>query len=557
MARKSRNQLIMDAGAKHEAQKPYKVAAYARISVENEEKLERGTMENQIALVLDFIEQQNDMILYEVYRDDNITGTTFERPAFQKMMSDLRTGKVNCIVVKDLSRLGRDYIETGNLIERVFPYFKTRFIAVTDNFDSSKKDADLMVCIKNIANEMYAKDISRKLHSAYQTYMRQGKYVSGWVPYGYNKDDRDCNKLVINPETAPVVKRIFEMAVDGIGFTVLAHRLDKEGIPSPGNYLSIKNPGKYLNYKGKKWQAATISSICKNQMYLGHMIQGKNKSELYKNEKRHKVREEEWVIVPNTHEAIVSEELFEKIKIAREKNKNGLTKNHPKFVMREDNYLCGKIFCGHCGCAMALRNIRKHTMYYCMDRVKYGQETCPVMSIMKTELDDTVFQLIRVQMQVFMDNGQLLKQLNATKKIGSIKNIHEDEIRYIKREIEKLTAKRGSLYTDYADGLLTEEEYLHASKMYSNRTKELESRLEQAEAKVQKYEKDYLPNAGFDEIVQKFCRKRKLTREHVEAFVDKVVVYGRGEIEILLTYEDEMKEIVEEVEERRRLLGEP
>lgn len=268
MARKSRTQPKQSPDTLNVLSKVYKTAIYVRLSAEKDETRDRKTLINQRNLIKNFVDQQMDMEIHDIYMDDEISGTTFDRPEFERMMSDMRAGRINCIVVKDLSRLGRDYIETGNLVERVFPMMNIRFVAITDNYDSSKKDADLMVAVTNIANDLYAKDISKKISSSKQEAMEKGIPV-GRVTYGYKVvlDENKVRVMVEDKEAADVVRWIFNEAEKGTLHSVIAAELNAKHILTPAQYKVRHNIEKLEKLRGVKWTVDTLSQILKNDNY--------------------------------------------------------------------------------------------------------------------------------------------------------------------------------------------------------------------------------------------------------------------------------------------------
>ena len=278
MARKSRTQPKQSTDTLKALSKVYKTAIYVRLSAEKDETRDRKTLINQRNLIKNFVDQQMDMEVYDIYMDDEISGTTFDRPEFERMMSDMRAGRINCIVVKDLSRLGRDYIETGNLVERVFPMMNIRFVAITDNYDSSKKDADLMVAVTNIANDLYAKDISKKISSSKQEAMEKG-IPTGNVAYGYKVvfNENKVKVMVEDKEAADVVRWIFNEAEKGTLHSVIAAELNAKHILTPAQYKVRHNIEKLEKLRGVKWTVDTISRILKNEVYIGRYVTGKDR----------------------------------------------------------------------------------------------------------------------------------------------------------------------------------------------------------------------------------------------------------------------------------------
>ena len=271
MARKSRkNMMLQENTALPDKEKKvlFKAGLYARLSHEKEENIERGTIETQMELMKNYVKDHEDIVIEEEYYDASFTGTNFERPDFQRMLEDAKTGRINCIIVKDLSRLGRNYVEMGNYIERVFPFLNVRFIAVTDDFDSFRPGTDLMMPLKNIVNEFYTKDISKKVSTAHRRKWTTDEYMCGFAPYGYLKSKTEKNRIVVDEATAGNVRLIYKLFLEGKGYTSIAKYLNEQGIMSPLMYL--KSLGYQQNVKTNGvWTKTTVKSILTNQAYIG------------------------------------------------------------------------------------------------------------------------------------------------------------------------------------------------------------------------------------------------------------------------------------------------
>ncbi len=397
MARKSRSQqqpLIRS--AEKGGRKIYKTAVYARLSAERDDTRERGTLQNQVSYIRNYIEQQEDMEIHDVYMNDEISGTRFDRPAFERMMADMRNGKIDCVVVKDLSRLGRDYIETGNLIERVFPMFNLRFVAVNDQFDSLKGGAEMMMTVTNIVNALYAEDISKKIATAKENQMKQG-IPCGLVPYGYKIERNSSNEkiMVVDEEPAAVVKRIFEEIAAGISQTTVAERLHREQIPAPYQYRMRKYPEKLAEKPYLRWNREHITVILKNEVYIGRYISGKDRVSLYRHEKRHAVEKEQWNVFDNHHEPLVSEDLFRRANAQKKTQKQGRSS--------VDNFFRRKIYCGCCGSGMVIRPEKKHRYYICTRKRQYGKARCDCLPVRMDTVYDTVFLAVKEQMKMLLD----------------------------------------------------------------------------------------------------------------------------------------------------------
>lgn len=294
----------------------YRAGLYLRLSREDGGRKSAHTIENQRELLLRYVASREDMEPAEIYIDNGCSGTDFERPAFRKMMGDIRAGKINCVVVKDLSRLGRNYLESGNYIENVFPLLHTRFVAVNDYYDSLNADRDengVTVPLKNIINEIYARDISRKVSASLELKKNAGCYGGGYAPYGYKKSETRKGRYEADGEAAQVVKLIFEMRAEGMGYCAIARDLNGKGIKSPSAYRYEKGVAGNEKLKDALWKRDVIQSMVRDEVYLGSMVRGKTRSAFYRGEKRHAVPAEQWIVVRGVHEPIISEELFARV----------------------------------------------------------------------------------------------------------------------------------------------------------------------------------------------------------------------------------------------------
>ena len=355
MARTKRkiNPLVQEVETSAPAKKIYKTAAYVRLSVEDSGKPGADTIEGQKALLMSFIESKSDMELVALFCDNGRTGTDFDRPQFEKMMEEVRKGRVNCIVVKDLSRFGRNYKETGNYLERIFPFLGVRFIAVNDNFDTltaERTQDGYIVPLKNLINEVYSKDISKKIDAALTIKQQRGEFIGAWAPYGYRKDPDDKHHLVINEETAPTVRQIFKWRSEGISVVRIGRRLNDAGILSPSAYLYETGEVKTEKYKGVPWHTQVLKNLLSHPVYIGHMVQGRKKQSFYEGKRQTYVDEADWIIVRNTHEPIIDDETFEKVQQIAKQKKTEYHERLGKFAHLEhtENILQGLVWCPNC-----------------------------------------------------------------------------------------------------------------------------------------------------------------------------------------------------------------
>ena len=552
MARKSKR-------LNHNTQEPsvtmpvYNVAIYIRIS--NEENIRNvGTLEFQKQIALEYMKDKSDMVLYDIYCDDGKSGTNFDREGFQQMMYDVYNGKVNCIIVKDLSRFGREYIEMGEYVEKIFPLLGVRFIAINDNVDNQVSPYDVSVPIKNVINALYAKDVSRKISSAFRTRQLNGDYIGGFGPYGYVKAEDDKHKLIVDPEAAQVVKMIFKWKLEGYGIVSICRMLVEKGISPPGKYKYDKGIFKSAKYADMKyWREGTVMNILTNEMYIGNMVQGRTKKSLYNNIPHKATDKEDWIIVENTHEAIISKEDFYKIQemIAECERKPIVRKVHKK-----ENIFKGKVICGECGHKMTRSgtNDRKDkNFFYCRHHAIYKDDS-NVKSIREDILTNIVHQSIKMQimslskiehsMQLSANSPEtkhamysLTKQISET--LSTVAYIKENRIRIAK---------------DYATQILNEEEYDILRQQFEIELAQAVEKLERLEKQRSKLNRLFTVDSWISELKQ-YSSSKKLSASMLNSFVKCVRVYADNRIEIEWKHKDAITEYLELVNGGVSLVG--
>ena len=325
MARTSRKNPVATV-AKPEKIEIFQTAIYLRLSLEDNQKKDADSLANQQALLMKYVEARPFLQLAGIYTDNGCTGTDFDRPQFKRMMEDARSGKINCIVVKDLSRLGRNYVEAGDYLEKVFPFLGIRFIAVNDNYDSNNINSSdqLVASLKNLVNDAYAKDLSRKISTAMQEKRRRGDFVGAYEPYGYRRDPDNTSKLIIDPDIAPIVQEIFELRATGIGIEKLCRVLNEKGYPSPGRLRFERGIITHNNRKGSElpWNRHVLTDLLRNVVYIGNLAQGRVGISLYKGIPYHQKDKSEWDVVTGTHEPIISMELWDQVQALNTKRSN-------------------------------------------------------------------------------------------------------------------------------------------------------------------------------------------------------------------------------------------
>jgi site-specific DNA recombinase len=442
----------------------YKAALYCRISREDENGSSQSeSIKNQIDFLTKYALDQGWNII-DVYTDDGYTGTNFERPGFQRMIKDAEAGRVNLIATKDMSRLGRDYIETGRFIERYFPENNIRYVAVNDGIDTFEETGgNDMSPFKSVINDMYAKDISKKVRSVFKNKVAAGKFIGAFAPYGYRKDPADRSRLVIDETAAAVIKRIFDMYLGGKGLTAIAHILNAEGVPTPSSYKS-----EYCNYKNRNskntlWGFATIRVILNNPTYAGNLSQGKYRKVSYKSEKLVSVKKDNWAVVENTHEPIVSMEDFE---MARQMMKR---KVNTEFICRKPpRLLSGFLKCGSCGAYMALEKGKNGIEYYiCSGYKKNTSKYCTRHGVHVKDVEKAVLEDVKAMVGLIAGNVEMMK--DSQKEFGekSMKKADRELASYEKK-LSEINNYIKNLYMDKVKGIIPEEEFIHLSRTFSS-----------------------------------------------------------------------------------------
>ena len=551
MARKSRKTTVAEPAVIKAVDKVYRAGLYARISVETERKREADTIGNQLQLLKDYVSEHSDLTVFDIYSDDDISGTDFIRPEFSRMMNDLRDGKIDCIIVKDLSRLGRNYLESGEYIEMVFPFFRCRFISVTDRFDTKYQQADISVQLKNMANEMYAKDISRKICSTMRTIQDQGKFAGSRAPYGYRLDPADKHHLIIDEETAPIVKQLFELLAEGNTVHYVATTMNANGIPSPGRLLYERGIASTDHFKNSKWYMQTVRRILQDEIYLGWMVSGKFRSTYHSTGKKgsQPVPREEWIVTKGTHEPIVTEELFNKVQeyFVRMKEEHGQTAVYNS-KSKKASIFKGHLRCGECGQAMFLRNKHSHgkvtAWYYCALHENYNSSYCVKKAVKKQDVEDIALKLIRTQIKLFTDAREMIIALNKKESSKTKHRIYSDQIRNVKKQIEKYLSLKASLYEDFANGVLSQSDYISMGQEYAQKADELRIFLAELEKEAQKYSQTYAMNGSWAQIIEQYQNAETLTEEMIDAFIDEMILYNNGHVEVKFRFKDELDEVI-------------
>ena len=542
----------------------FKTAVYLRLSLEDNGKKDADSLENQQALLESYIAERPFLKLIEIYTDNGCTGTDFDRPAFKRMMDDARKGKVNCIVTKDLSRLGRNYVETGDYLERVFPFLGIRFIAVNDNYDSCSINASdqLAASLKNLVNDAYAKDISRKISTAMQAKRRRGDFIGAYEPYGYLRDPENPSRLIIDPEIAPIVKEIFELRATGIGIERLCRTLNEKGYPSPGRLRFERGIITNNNKKGSElpWNRHVLKDLLLNMVYIGNLAQGKTGSCLYKGIPFHQKDASEWDVVNGTHEPIISMELWESVQALNNKRSRETKESFGRYASlpKRPNPYGSVLRCADCG--RVIKYVRSYSNkgnkdyynYKCPQYIELGAQACSSKNIKAEKLDLAVLETIRKQMDIFLELQTLLRKLLPLEKARLSKEDAAQRKQRISAELEKRRKQEAFLYSDFRDGLISQDEYLFAKNKYQTDTAALEQELYEIQYMEKRTADVIIGEKKWTELIDRYYHAETLTAEMVSAMIKEIRLHDDLSITIEFLYEDEFKALHAECETVRK-----
>lgn len=514
----------------------FHAAEYIRLSRDDGDKAESDSIGNQKKLLADYIRAQKSFTLYDIYIDDGFTGTNYNRPAFQRMIDDIERGKVNCVIVKDLSRFGRDYIETGRYLERYFPERNIRFISVTDNIDSFTQTYDILLPIKNIFNEQYARDISCKIHASIQTKQQAGEFIGAFASYGYRKSPSDKNKLIIDEYAADVVRRIFDLYNKGYGKFRIAGILNQEGILCPSAYKNA-NGEHYRNAfrtdAPSFWSYSTISRILQNELYIGNMVQGRKIQHMRGKAKAK--QKKDWVIVQNTHDAIIDMDTWQKTQdLLNCRTRNLDPASNP-------SVLAGFLKCGDCGRALVKKTGASGICYYCGSYIRSGRQSCTPHKIAYGTLEHILLEDLNAILHSMND---LEKIIAAQKPIDfTTGHAHESEEKRIHTELERIKKLKKAVYEDYREELLSREDFTAYRQDYARKEELLTKQLINLK-KRENAQKS--PDARDIPWIQHLITYRKieqLDREIVTAMLHEIRVYEDHKIKICYRFSDDRKDL--------------
>ena len=531
----------------------YMADTYVRLSKEDGDKVESDSIVNQKALIREFLKTHPEIQIYKEKVDDGYTGVSFERPAFQEMLEDIKAGRVNCVIVKDLSRFGRNYIEAGRYIEKIFPYLGVRFIAINDNIDTAEEMSasdEMLIPFKNLINDAYCRDISVKVRSHLDVKRESGQYISPFAPYGYQKSPHNKNQLIVDEKAASIVRQIFKWKIEGMSAARIADRLNGLGIPTPMEYKRMNGENYQCCFRKKAdavWMVSSVRRILCNEVYTGILVQGKTYSPSYKVRKRIRKEEKEWVRCENCHEAIISAEDFVQVKQSYLQD----TRVSPK---RQALYpFSGIVKCGHCGGNMTRRTVQaKGKKYIYLICVESKNKRCTFhKTISMTEFEDAILSIINFHIENVFELSKMLKVAQEIPYRGYLSEKLQDTIEEKKRMAEKKRHYSAEVYEDYKDGIITEEEYRELKAAFRLQTAALAEEINALEQEIGQLAKSREDKA---EWVNRFIECRgfgQLTREILQKLVEEIRVFDKDRIEVAFKYQSEYEEACRYIRDRK------
>lgn len=537
----------------------FKVAIYLRLSKEDDDlscssgaKSESNSISNQRKLIYDFMKSHPELELYDEYKDDGKSGSNFDRAEFQRMMKDIEAGKVNCVIVKDQSRFGRDYIDVGKYKEKIFPKLGVRFITINEGYDSlsATSSDDLAFTINSFVYDFYIRDISTKIRTNLTAKKQNGEYAGAFVAYGYVKDSNDKSKLVVDQFAADVVRDIFRWKIEGLSPQNIAVRLNELGIPSPAEYKKLSGSNYKTSFQTSSkavWSHVSVRRILKNEIYLGVMIQGKRTTPNYKTKTVVTKAESEWLRVEGTHEAIISVRDFELV----------------QELLRDDTHCragdvtvpvyAGRIYCGDCGAAAVRKTVSyagKRYVYYVCNANKHDKTVCSRHSIREDILGQVIYQTVRHQIDLLLDVDKALRQFeNLSWEKHKLKQL-DASIEIQEEVVRKNNTLRLGIYEDLRAGLLDRSEY-------ESLKKELAERIAEATAAIEKLNKEkreildgVSKQQSWIEQFRQYENVTELTRPMVIHLIERINIFEDSNIEIVFRHRNQIEEILRFISEQ-------
>lgn len=521
----------------------YIADAYYRLSKEDGDKAESDSIVNQKALVKEFLKVHSDIQIHEERVDDGYTGVNFDRPAFQAMLTDIKSGTINCVIVKDLSRFGRNYIEAGRYIEKIFPYLGIRFIAINDQIDTASDmnaSEELLIPFKNLINDAYCRDISIKVRSHLEIKRKNGAYIGSFAPYGYRKSPKNKNQLIIDEPAADVVRRIFQWKIEGMSGAKIADKLNELGIPTPIEYKHRKGEKLQCSFQKKsdtKWMANGVNRILQNELYTGVLLQGKTYSPNYKIRKRIKKEEKEWIRYEDSHEAIVSKEDFQLVRRLFHTDTR-IAPDEPSLYL-----FSGIVRCGWCGGNMTRKTIpvngKKYIYLICVEnKNKNGCGNKKAIPLAKFE--KIIWNVINLHIKKIFETNQMIQLIKKKKYPNDPSGTLQHMIHQKEAQLAKKRQYMRDVYEDYREKIVNKEEYFELKEAFHAGINDLEHEITALNEEIRKLSTETEDRIHWSE---QFIQDRgfpKLSRELLFRLVEQIQIFDKDRIEIVFKFQEEI-----------------
>lgn len=540
VARKSRKNMAV--AAEPVLMKSWRAAVYVRLSVEDK-RTRTDSIETQQMIIAEYLAANPDIDLAHTYIDNGTTGTNFQRPAFQEMLEHIEAGSINCVIVKDLSRLGRNSIDTGYYIERYFPSRHVRFIAVNEEYDTEKEHDErdaLMIPLRNMINEAYSIDIGRKIKAQQRQAMKDGKFVGARAPYGYRKSPDDCHQLIVDPEAAEVVRQMFQWVDEGIGINNIVFKLNEASVLPPSHYKKLHDefPGKEQNYRlgATLWQSWSVRRILGSPVYVGDMVQGKTKIIDHCQVPADK---DEYTIVHNTHEAIISREQFARVQqTINEAAQKAIAAKKKTFT---PNIFKGKLFCAHCGRSLhrGSRERKKSDDVYaltCVTRYRYDRNGCPGIHIYEHVLSEALVDMIQRELDMVLDKNLLSR--SAGGEACEQYAVMQEQLRVKQQEIQRLRGLNKSLYESLMSDILTQDEFRFLKAKYDAQINAASEEAQTLDSHLRKLNEQKAACDKLSMDTQQLKNNRALTAELVERLIERIEISRDHQITVTYRFTD-------------------
>lgn len=524
--------------------KVWNTCGYVRLSREDGDKEESNSVRGQKELIRDYLRRAPDLRECGMKVDDGYTGSNFERPAFQEMIADIKAGKVNCIVVKDLSRFGRDHLEAGEYIEKIFPFLGVRFIAINDHYDSLHRNPEsdeLIVPFKNLMNEAYCRDISIKTRSHLEIKRRHGDFIGAFAVYGYKKDPEDHNRLLIDDEAAGVVRDIFRWKLDGISTQDIADRLNSAGIPTPMDYKTsqgMRYKTKFRKKTDSGWCAKTVLRILKNPVYIGTLEQGRVTTPTYRVKRQVNRPRSEWAVVENNHEAIIDPmdfQVMQQVLALDTRTSIGGT---------SVELFSGLLFCGECGASMVRKTVssgNKKYIYYVCSAHKQDKTCCSSHRFRDVALNEIVLDSLKQHIRGVIDLSELLEMTDTALLRQANMQRLQKRLDRKRQEIERAQTLLQSLYENLADGIIDREDYKDLKAKYTRRRKDAEEQAESIREEISQELAGSSENRAWMDQFRKHKNITELDRSVIVTLIERIMLYREHRVEIVFRWQNEFQ----------------